>query len=495
MTVFKRLVFLPICLCCLFLVGVSINVAESTADVDAPVQSGSEYISYISVKPEFPENQINPDASYLDLKMVPGQVEMIPIQVKNNFKEPLNVYIRPETAVTGESGRVVYQPDLEKTPYDPSLTYPFTSLSHISDDNISLVPGETKTINLIIEMPEEPVDGMILGGVRFSTDNEFMTHAVDLTKENIDDYILGVRLIENEEEVPVALVLQDVFLDYLKNQNMFRLKLQNPTSVPITNMHIEASIYKSNSNKQLYSSILEDWMMAPNSNVLLSLPIPQETTIYPGKYTAIVNIASDQGEWEITHDFNITRQEAKESNQRVGNKLPFYAGIPQYVMIAIIAIIIIFMLLFLLGMIRRKLKKKKLKAQSASSELQDQKLQSKTPVKKQKKQDFAPAIMSSKKEIKKSKKSVNKKKVGSKSFNPPPKNKKLNSKGAEKKDTKKPGAIRIPFKGEKKKISYQVEDIGIEPQPVLKHGRTSSIDLWPRFKSKKKNKERNMPDE
>lgn len=355
----RKKIYILLCGLFLFFCLLNINIV-SYAEENEDNESMATLMEYIKVTPVFPENQINKKVSYLDLLMKPGQNEIIELKVKNISDEAIQVYIRAETAITNNEGRVVYRPDIEGVPYDSSLKYPFTELVHLSQDNILLESNEETIVNLIIEMPEEDIEGVILGGIRFSTDNEFMTHEIDLTKEYIYDYILGVRLEENSiEDIVPTLMITNAYPYYVNNKSGFQIMIQNATALPILDMAIESVIFKSNGKQSVASVKHEGWNMAPNSSVALNIPIQDEKSLKPGSYTAIVTIASEQGEWELTHDFVVDRQEAVRINNLAGTPLPFYERIPAYIW-GIVVGIFLFIIIIIIIRIRKTKKRKKI---------------------------------------------------------------------------------------------------------------------------------------
>lgn len=334
-----------------------INEAESTDHID------SSLMDYIKVTPIFPENQISKDNSYLDLDMTSGQNEIIELKIVNTSDQSVHIYIRPETAITSNEGKVMYRPDIEGVPYDSSLKYPFTELVHLSQEDILLEAHEEKIVHLTIEMPKETFQGVILGGIRFSIDNQFMM--------NEDDYLLGVRLVENSiEDMVPNLIINNIYPYYVDNKNGFQMILQNTTAIPILNMNIELAVYKS---KKLVASIqYKDWNMAPNSSVTVNIPLIDDKPLKTGIYTVNATINSDEDEWVFTSDFSVDKQEAKRVNELSNTPLSFYEQIPTYLW-GIIVGVSIFIILVITLILRKKYVAKSVITKSKNKSRQHQK--------------------------------------------------------------------------------------------------------------------------
>ena len=79
-----------------------------------------------SVKANLPENQIDKNKTYFDLKMDPNQKEEISLTVKNSSEEEIILNIVPNNSKTNQNGVIDYSDEnLEK---DKSLKYSLTDI-------------------------------------------------------------------------------------------------------------------------------------------------------------------------------------------------------------------------------------------------------------------------------------------------------------------------------------------------------------------------------
>lgn len=327
--------------------------------VIASEEDKEQIMDYVHIEPIFPKNQTDTSLSYFDLKVTPGEIEMIDVLLKNKSDKAVQVYMRPETAITSGTGKVVYRPDIPGVQYDESLIYPLTTLTHVVQNNILLEPYEEQIIQAVIEIPKEPFEGVILGGLRFSIDNEFMTHAVDLTKENIYDYILGIRLFEEPYKDPAQAVLKQIYPYYFHNQLGFQMEIQNNTPLPLVDVAIDATIYQEKSHKKVASLEKKDWHMAPNSNVFLNITLDDENDeIMPESYIAEVHISSDLGTWKLHQSFLVNKKRLHQLQLISGKRQPFYQKIPTYVWGLGIGIVIVIFVIIIMKKIKQKHKEK-----------------------------------------------------------------------------------------------------------------------------------------
>ncbi len=111
-----------------------------------------------------PENQIDKNQSYFDLKMKPGQKQTLQVQMKNDTDKDVIVETYANTAITNSNGIVDYSTKNPK--FDSTLKFPFSKIAKVQKE--TKIPAKsTVTLDVNVEMPNEPFDGVILGGTVF----------------------------------------------------------------------------------------------------------------------------------------------------------------------------------------------------------------------------------------------------------------------------------------------------------------------------------------
>lgn len=121
-----------------------------------------------SVQAHIPANQIDKRQTYFDLKMQPKQKQTVEIDVLNSSNEEIQVEAAINYASTNRTGVIDYTKN-DLTKKDKSLKYPLPELAEIPDDQkrLTIPVNGKKTVQVMIEMPAEKVDGVVLGAVEF----------------------------------------------------------------------------------------------------------------------------------------------------------------------------------------------------------------------------------------------------------------------------------------------------------------------------------------
>ena len=133
----------------------------SVKDVDATTQ---EDAVGFSVQAVLPDNQTNADVTYFDLLVSPGDEQVLEVKIFNHENQTLKVNVTPTTASTNRNALIVYEP---QETYDDSLAYPISELITVEDNQITVPANDMVTVELKLTVPEEPFDGIMLGGLHF----------------------------------------------------------------------------------------------------------------------------------------------------------------------------------------------------------------------------------------------------------------------------------------------------------------------------------------
>ncbi|WII37045.1 DUF916 and DUF3324 domain-containing protein [Paenibacillus thiaminolyticus] len=266
-----------------------------------------------SVKANIPENQINKNLTYFDLKMSPGSKQTISLTVKNGSTEPIELMIEPNTAITNQNGVIDYSKhEYEK---DSSLKYAFSDLIS-PKQKVTLQGNETKEVPFTIQMPEESYDGVILGGFyiyKINQADEPEDHS-QVQLKNEFSYVIGVKLTETENTVQPELELNEVQAGLMNYRPVVTANLQNIKSVIVSDLEVGARITKEGHKETLYETKKSQMSMAPNSN--FDFPIRWEgRRLEPGKYHLYLTATDGNQTWEFDSMFEIKSEEAKVINQ------------------------------------------------------------------------------------------------------------------------------------------------------------------------------------
>ncbi|MED3687101.1 DUF916 and DUF3324 domain-containing protein [Bacillus thuringiensis] len=267
-----------------------------------------------SIEANIPENQLDKNLTYFDLKMEPGKKQTISLKLKNHSDKIANFSIEPHTAATNRNGVIDYSKKLEKK--DSSMKYSFEELI-TGETKHTLQPNEEKNVEFTIQMPEESYDGIILGG--FYIHKEVDTAAKEKEKsvqiKNDYSYVIGVKLSETLKELEPRLQLNEVKPNLENYRTVVTANLQNTKSVIVSGLNVDAKVYKKGSNSVLHETNKEGMSMAPNSNFDFAINWDNQE-LKPGKYHLKL-AAKDKMDrtWEFEKDFEIKGKESKSLNK------------------------------------------------------------------------------------------------------------------------------------------------------------------------------------
>ncbi|WP_429975005.1 DUF916 and DUF3324 domain-containing protein [Enterococcus sp. DIV0840c] len=281
-----------------------------------PVQGhGTEGTLNFHVTPELPESQVEGSNSYFDLNLEPGQKETLSLVLQNASSEPIQVDVTPHTAYTNVHGVVEYG----KEAPEPDNTLRYSLSDQIESlDSIELAANETKTIDLVLEMPEERFEGFLAGGLRISevkAEQEVTSSSEEgVAIKNEFAYVVGIVVSNSRDSVQPELELVDVFADQLNNRNVISATLQNTTPTFVNRLSVEASIQRVGENDVLYEASEANMQMAPNSH--FHFPISLEGDRFQsGEYVLKLKATSGEEEWEWEREFTIEAEEARSFNR------------------------------------------------------------------------------------------------------------------------------------------------------------------------------------
>lgn len=282
--------------------------------VGTQLMQAEETVPY-SVKPILPNNQIDKELQYFDLKMKPGEEQTIEVAVSNSSNEEIELEMSTQTAITNVNGVIDYVTAEKETVFDPTLNHPFSTLASMAE-TITVPANETINVPVKINMPQEEVTGMILGGIKFTEKSSDTQEEASggMAIRNKFAYIIAVKLTESDQPVAGDIQLNEIKADQVSYRNVISANLQNPEPALIKELAIEAEVTPAGSEKVLYKQNNQDFKLAPNSN--FDYPIYLENQAFKaGKYTLHLVATSGEDKWTFTQDFEINKDEATRLNK------------------------------------------------------------------------------------------------------------------------------------------------------------------------------------
>ncbi|WP_439443055.1 DUF916 and DUF3324 domain-containing protein [Listeria aquatica] len=261
-----------------------------------------------SVQANIPANQLDKTKTYFDLRMKPREKETISLTLKNKSGEAATILVEPNRATTNRNGVINYAASNEKR--DNSLEVDFEQLIS-SKKEVKLAPNEEKKVDFTLQMPKRPFSGMVLGGfyVHKKEANTTRAGAKEVQVKNDFSYVIGVKLTESDEPVVPDLRLNEVKPGLENYRTMVSANIQNTSATIISNLHIEAEVFKQGEEKAIHHVKRDNQAMAPNSNYDFIIPW-DKAKLVSGKY--LLKLKADDGaghKWDFRKGFVIREKD------------------------------------------------------------------------------------------------------------------------------------------------------------------------------------------
>jgi hypothetical protein len=278
-----------------------------------------------------PANQAKEGLGYFSLVLAPKEVQTIQVAVLNTTDEPIKVNIALAQATTNVNGVVEYSPNTIQP--DETLKYDITKLASFPKQ-VVLSARETKTIDIIIRMPEEKFDGVIAGGLTFKQqiDQSKQTqNSESFSVNNEYQYVIALLMQQNKNPITANLKLNEVKASQLNYRNVIFANLQNINMAYLQDMQINAVVKGIDNPDLLFQTTKENMKMAPNTNFDFPIPIGDGQSFEAGKYQLNMSIFGDKSEtgqyqdekgqkfnskWTFEREFTITSRKASELNHQ-----------------------------------------------------------------------------------------------------------------------------------------------------------------------------------
>lgn len=301
---------------------------------------------YFSVSSVIPENQINKNLSYFDLKVAPSVSQELKVKISNNKDHEIKVKAMVTPATTCRNGFISYT---NLTNYDESLKYPLSDILKLDKSEYTVPAGSFVTATALLNMPAESYNGIILGGLVFTKSNDSSEYAnedqMSAQIENEYQYVVGVMLSENDNKVKANMNLKYIKPTLTNYHTNLAVNLQNDTPVIIPDLKISGTVYKKGSSEIYKFTEKENIKMAPNSNFDFMIDW-QNHKFEAGDYRVHVIAQNEEYFWEWDEDFKITPEQANDTNK---DAVDLISSIPSWIYIVLAVLILVAFSSFIIG--------------------------------------------------------------------------------------------------------------------------------------------------
>ncbi|MGL6197562.1 MAG: DUF916 and DUF3324 domain-containing protein [Lachnospiraceae bacterium] len=300
--IFYVMIFMGMCLCSPMSV-----LAEESPELQ------------FSVNAVIPDNQVDQDNTYFDLRMEPSQKQTIEVEIWNLTDHELEVETRIHSAATNDNGVIEYGGNDIK----PDDTLPCQMEEVVTCERLVKIPAnETAVLELTIHMPEEKYNGILAGGITFqlpeAEEIEAEKQESSLSFRNIYSYVIGIVLREGEKEDKPELQLNELIYSETGDSSVVSANIQNIVSEYVNELAVEARITRKNTKGTLYQEAKEDMRMAPNSNFNFTIDL-EGNKLHEGEFTLYMTARSAENEWHWEKDFTVEAERIYSDEIR-GNK-------------------------------------------------------------------------------------------------------------------------------------------------------------------------------
>ncbi|WP_338217113.1 DUF916 domain-containing protein [Companilactobacillus muriivasis] len=242
-----------------------------------------------------PDNQVNKDESYFDLKVTPNKEQTLKVLIANTGSKPITVTAEVNNAYTADSGVIGY--DKYNTKLYKSKLPSLTSLVEGKRKKVvTLANGENKTVEFKVKSPSSEYAGIILGGVT-TTASVSPTKSKNINIKNQVRYVKGVVLRSKDDGVMPDMHLTSAAPKAVAGSTGIAYKLDNTAPINVNKVSLKAEI--TNGSKVTHYSA-DNLQFAPNSQFDYFIPIKQ---LDAGTYKAHISLKNENG---FAKEFNYT---------------------------------------------------------------------------------------------------------------------------------------------------------------------------------------------
>ena len=259
-----------------------------------------------SVRAILPQNQEREESTFFDLRMEPGQEQIVNIEVINHTKETIEIEVAVFTATTNKNGFAEYQ----LSPEVPDDTLPYLMEDVITTTSYVEVPPEgAKWVPFHIKMPEEAYDGVLAGGLemrRVVSEEQSTTRGL----RNVYSF-LTVILLHQGEAVSPQIISRGTEVEFYGAEGLFSTNFQNTEAAFASDLEIQTRVTDRETKEVIFESKTEGLQMVPHSDFWYQFQL-SEDELSEGIYIINYILKSGDLSWEIKEYIRITGESPLE---------------------------------------------------------------------------------------------------------------------------------------------------------------------------------------
>lgn len=300
-----------------------------------------------SVNAVIPDNQIDKEKSYFDLKVTPGEKQNLIVKLRNTTDKEIVINPHIQSAKTNKNGVIDYTPN--KIKKDDTLKIAMEDIAKVPKE-VTVPPQSEKDLTIEVTMPKDKFDGIILGGIYLKEDtskNKEDDKEKDVAIKNEYSYVVALQMRQNDNKVKPMLHMNEVNPETQNARNVIVANIQNSEPMIISKLKIDATVNKKGSKDNLAILKKENLQVAPNSNFNIAVPLEGEK-LEAGTYILNMKAESAGKEWQFKKEFSISADKATTMNEKdvtlekeTPTMLYIFLGVAFLIVIAVVIYFII----------------------------------------------------------------------------------------------------------------------------------------------------------
>lgn len=300
-----------------------------------------------SVNAVIPDNQIDKEKSYFDLKVTPGEKQNLIVKLRNTTDKEIVINPHIQSAKTNKNGVIDYTPN--KIKKDDTLKIAMEDIAKVPKE-VTVPPQSEKDLTIEVTMPKDKFDGIILGGIYLKEDtskNKEDDKEKDVAIKNEYSYVVALQMRQNNNKVKPMLHMNEVNPETQNARNVIVANIQNSEPMIISKLKIDATVNKKGSKDNLAILKKENLQVAPNSNFNIAVPLEGEK-LEAGTYILNMKAESAGKEWQFKKEFSISADKATTMNEKdvtlekeTPTMLYIFLGVAFLIVIAVVIYFII----------------------------------------------------------------------------------------------------------------------------------------------------------
>ena len=300
-----------------------------------------------SVNAVIPDNQIDKEKSYFDLKVTPGEKQKLIVKLRNTTDKEIVINPHIQSAKTNKNGVIDYTPN--KIKKDDTLKIAMEDVAKVPEE-VTVPPQSEKDLTIEVTMPKDKFDGIILGGIYLKEDtskNKEDDKEKDVAIKNEYSYVVALQMRQNDNKVKPMLHMNEVNPETQNARNVIVANIQNSEPMIISKLKIDATVNKKGSKDNLAILKKENLQVAPNSNFNIAVPLEGEK-LEAGTYILNMKAESAGKEWQFKKEFSISADKATTMNEKdvtlekeTPTMLYIFLGVAFLIVIAVVIYFII----------------------------------------------------------------------------------------------------------------------------------------------------------